>query len=71
MQNCNTFGLVQNNPFICSMCPPINILEVKEKEENENLPPIPFGICAAEASTGLCFIFGFTEHISDIMVLLS
>jgi len=51
MQNCNTFGLVQNNPFICSMCPPINILEVKEKEENENLPPIPFGICAAEAST--------------------
>lgn len=46
MQNCNTFGLVQKQLHI-----PIHLLHVsankyfrdKEKEENENLPPVPFG----------------------------
>ena len=31
------------SPFIFSMCPPINILVTKEKEEKENLPPTPLG----------------------------
>lgn len=30
-------------PFNFSMGPPINILETKEKEENENVPLVQFG----------------------------
>lgn len=43
MKNHDTYSLVQNNrtsPFILSMCPPINIIVTKEKE---NLPPAPLG----------------------------